>query len=607
MAFKFSIGGSGGPGLSASKSTYYTTIAQGALIAALTDPFGAGSTYTVVGSAPAQLALASDGRIVAGMGAQAVGQAYTIVVRATKGQRAVEEPLTFTAIADPLETPVTDAQRYMFWSTRSRFPSGSLVTAASATNYVMTRIVLASTVHTVTNPRFHFSGFASTEGGNSPQETVLPGNATVIDGVWISVNGAAPVALTFGGQAGVSIASGNIGAWTDEPTITVPREASVAIYTLYHTAAAEKQIPVYRIQTARGERVWGATDAATLTPMLSAPATASTASLDTGFGQSQPAYYGPDMTVARGWDGRPVVLGVVDSIGEARQEYAAEADTRGNLGWLRRWLDKDDPSYRRVPFMMMGMPGAGSARELGTNATLRWQVLDQAAAFNASSALPFTVAVNQLGQNDSNSTYSTMQGNWTGFVDRFKTRYPGMRMIATGVLPRTTSTNFWTTREGQTASQYNEWASTTNGWGNGFKWQLEAFKEAGGGGRLAGYISTKPYWYDAGAPGTWPIVADTYTLAAQAGTDGTTPYTSFQTTTPPRIADILIGGGAALSVLSVTGTGPYTVTTSSNTAVVPSGTVMRPQVSPEGVHPFPSAVQAIVAAIPQSQKALLAP
>jgi hypothetical protein len=300
------------------------------------------------------------------------------------------------------------------------------------------------------------------------------------------------------------------------------------------------------------------------------------------------------------------VLGVVDSIGEARQEFAAEADTRGNLGWLRRWLDKDDQTYRRVPFMMMGMPGAGSARELNTNATLRWQILDQAAAFNTSSALPFTIAVDQLGQNDVNSTYATMQNNWSGFVDRFKQRYSGIKIVATGVLPRTTSTNGWTARDGQAASQYNEWSSTTNGWGNGFKWQLEAYKEAGGGSRLAGYISTKPFWYDAAYPGTWPAAADTYTLAAQAGTDGTATYTTIQTATAPRIGDLLYGGGVSLQVQAVTGSGPFTVTVPSTATVVPSGTAMRPQGSPDGVHPLPSSVQAIVAAIPQSQKSLLA-
>lgn len=502
-------------------------------------------------------------------------------------------------------TPIVDASRFMFWSTRSRFPSGALVTAASATNFVMTRIVLASPTHAVTNPRFHFSGFACTEGGNSPQETVLPGNAMVIDGVWISVNGAAAVPLAFAGQAGVSIASGNIGAWTDEPTVTIPAEASVAIYTLYHTAAGEKQIPVYRVQTARGERVWGAADAASLTPMLTAPTTASTASLDTGFGQSMPAYYGPDLTVARGWDGRPVALCMVDSIGEARQEFAVEADMRGNLGWLRRWLDMDDQTYRRVPFMMMGCPGAASARELTTNATLRWQVVDQAAAFNSGSALPFNVAINQLGQNDTNASATTMQNNWAGLVDRFKTRYPGVKVVPAGVYPRTTSTNNFTSREGQTVATYNEWSAPANGWGNGNKWLLEAFKASGAGSRVSGYIDTRGAWLDPAYPATWPAIVDTYTLAAQAGTDGSTAYTSIQTTTAPRLADVLVGGGGAFQVLAVTGTGPYTVTTSSSTVTIPAGTIMRPQTTPEGVHLMPAMVAAAVAAIPQSQKASL--
>ncbi|MBB4611731.1 hypothetical protein ACFFNU_15850, partial [Sphingomonas yabuuchiae] len=99
-------GGIGAAGLIASKATYLVNISQGALIAALADPFGTGSTYSVVGTPPSQLAL-SDGKIVAGSGAQVEGQA-TIVIRASKGQRAIEEPLTFTAQAasvTPTPTP----------------------------------------------------------------------------------------------------------------------------------------------------------------------------------------------------------------------------------------------------------------------------------------------------------------------------------------------------------------------------------------------------------------------------------------------------------------------------------------------------------------------
>lgn len=104
MAFKFNIGGGAGPGLSASKATYLVNISEGALIAALTDPYGTGSTYSVVGTAPSQLAL-SNGKIVAGAGAQVEGQATTIVIRVSKGQRAIEEPLTFTALAAVAPTP----------------------------------------------------------------------------------------------------------------------------------------------------------------------------------------------------------------------------------------------------------------------------------------------------------------------------------------------------------------------------------------------------------------------------------------------------------------------------------------------------------------------
>jgi hypothetical protein len=92
-------GGGGAAGLAADKATYLSSVAAGALIATLTDPYGGGSTFSIVGSSPATLALASSGRIVAGAGAQTPGQASTIVIRATKGSRAIEEPLLFTAVA----------------------------------------------------------------------------------------------------------------------------------------------------------------------------------------------------------------------------------------------------------------------------------------------------------------------------------------------------------------------------------------------------------------------------------------------------------------------------------------------------------------------------
>lgn len=423
-----------------------------------------------------------------------------------------------TPTATPTPT-VGNPDRYMFAFTRLRMPSGALVTAVSDTPFVMTRIIAGSPQNAVTSVRCHFAGFASTEGGNAPQESVLPGNATILDGFWLSI-GSSKVRATFDNASGATIDSGTSGVWTDPIDLAggIPANSDVAMTTAYHTATGEKQIPVYRIQAGRGERVWGGADLASVTAHLDTPNDFSTASLDTGSGQSQPAYYGPDLCVAKGWDGRPVVLGAVDSIGEARQEYAVEADTRGNLGWLRKWLDTADSTYGRVPHFLIGMPGAKSQLELTTGALLRWQVIDQAAQFNTGRALPFTVLIDQLGQNDLNSKYTTMKANYVGFIDRFTTRYPGIRVVATGVLPRTTSTDLWMSRSGQTLVTGNEWGTPTNGWGVGFKYQLEAYKESGAEGRIAGYIDTRPFWYDSTAPGTWPV------LASQPTPEGVHPY-----------------------------------------------------------------------------------
>ncbi len=130
---------------------------------------------------------------------------------------------------------------------------------------------------------------------------------------------------------------------------------------------------------------------------------ASTTELDLAYGTvSKRQFYGPDFMVGKDWDGRPVALVAGDSIGEARQEYAANADGRGNVGWLRRWLDTDQ-GLGCVPHLMIGMPGAVAFRDLtgsgSTIATHLWDVLDQVAAFNGS-ARPVTVLINQYGQND---------------------------------------------------------------------------------------------------------------------------------------------------------------------------------------------------------------
>ncbi|WP_425376295.1 hypothetical protein [Rhizobium vallis] len=336
-----------------------------------------------------------------------------------------------------------DPDRYMFFATRNRMPSGALVTAAAGTNYVCSKIVVSSPSYRTNTFRFHFSGFASTEGGNSPQETIYAGNATVIDGLLIRVGGAFH-ACSFAGAAGVTIADQSQGAWSDPLTLAdaVAAETDIEIWLFYHTDAGQMQLPVYRIQKHRGERIWGAADYASLLAFKDTPDADSTPALETNYGgQTQPQYYGPDFMVAKGeWDGRPVALVACDSIGEARQEFSAAADQRGNLGWLRKWLD----SAWRIPHLMIGMPGAAAFRELtgsgASIATRRWAIVDEIIAFNGGKR-PFTVILNQMGQNDTTTPYSTFfTTRYLGFVNRLRARYSGVKIVALPPLGRTSAT-----------------------------------------------------------------------------------------------------------------------------------------------------------------------
>ncbi|MGO7588020.1 hypothetical protein [Rhizobium leguminosarum] len=341
-----------------------------------------------------------------------------------------------------------DPDRYLFFGSRARAPSGNIVTALAGTNYYCCKIVVPSPQFVTRTFKFHLPGFASTEGGNSPQESTVtgtigaPGNSVVVDALYTIIAGV-PHQCKFGGNNGVTVVDQTNGQWCDDLTTPdVPPETDIELWLFYHVAVGEKVWPVYRIQKHRGERIWGANDNASLLGFMADPLADSTPALDTGYGtQSQPQYYAPDcFMLAKGdWDGRPVALAFVDSIGESRQEFSAAADARGMIGWLRRWLDKN-AGLGRIPFCMIGMPGAGSVREYtGTGsaiATRRRDIIREIIAFNGGK-WPFTVVVNQLGQNDTSTLYNTwFNTNYRSNVTRVRAEYPGVKIVAIPPLGR---------------------------------------------------------------------------------------------------------------------------------------------------------------------------
>jgi lysophospholipase L1-like esterase len=341
------------------------------------------------------------------------------------------------AVALPAKAAV-DPNRYMFFATRARMPSGALVTAALGSNYVCSKIIVNTPQYDTNTFRFHYSGFALTEGGNSPQETVVtgvigtPGNSTTIDLAFARINGVF-YPLKFSAADSAVVVDQTNGIWCDPLVLpkAVRAKSAIEIWTFYHTAVGEKQYPVYRVQKHRGERVWGASDLASLLAFKDNPLAASTPALDANYGlQNQAQYYGPDFMVAKGaWDGRPVVLVPADSIGESRQEFGPAADARGNIGITRRWLDK---GYS-IPHCIIGVPGAAAFREYtGTGssiATRRRDIIREIIAFN-NGKLPFTTILNQLGFNDAATPYATYTSRYTGEVARLRAEYPGVKIVA---------------------------------------------------------------------------------------------------------------------------------------------------------------------------------
>ncbi|MBX5165185.1 MULTISPECIES: SGNH/GDSL hydrolase family protein [unclassified Rhizobium] len=586
-----------------------------------------------------------------------------------------------------------DPDRYMFFASRNRMPSGTIVTAASGTNYVCSKIVVNTPQYKTRTFRFHLSGFASTEGGNAPQETVVtgtigtPGNSVVADAMFIRVAGVF-YQCTFAGLNTLTVADQTNGAWTDELTIPdVDPESEIEIWLFYHTAVGDKIWPVYRIQKHRGERVWGAGDLATLLAFKDTPLADSTAALDTNYAtQTQPQYYGPDFMVAKGdWDGRPVALAIVDSLGEARQQFSAAADARGNLGWFRRWLDRNG-GIGRIPFLMIGMPGSGSVRELTGSgaaiATRRWAILDEIATFN-SGKKPFTVIANQMGQNDTAATYAVFfTTNYRSLITRLRARYPGVRIVAFPPLGRTVSTrtvtltsvgtvvtatiasgisglatgqtvsisgaaqteyngNVVITVTGPTTFTYNFAGSATspatgsisandlyaraeyqnvsanNSWpadgtdASG-KWRLRNDILAKTSGCCDDAIDTYAAWVSGVRDGVWPGMLElpSTTVTVQAGTDGVANYTTIEVADasifgPEQEINTYAGpdGIARLSTTSIGSISGNTITISIPRAtVLPAGSIVRPSVTPDGVHPYGAVIDRIAGSIPQSEK-----
>lgn len=527
-----------------------------------------------------------------------------------------------------------DPERYMFFATRNRMPSGAIYTTLANNSYIATKIKVGGPEFKTRTFRFHFSGFASTEGNLSPQETVVtgsvgtPGNSVVIDEFLVRYKGRFYPCTFDGGSGSVTVADQSNGAWSDPLTIPgeVDAEADLELWTLYHVAnAGEKVWPVYRVQHHRGERVWGGANLAAIQAYKGMPDAASTPALisasgDAGYGlQAQYQHYGPDFMVAKGdWDGRPVALVAADSIGEARQEYGPNADARGNLGWLRKWLDKKG-GIGRLPHHIMGMPGAAAFRELtgagSSIATRRWAVLDQITAFNGGK-LPFTAILNQLGQNDTTTPYTTWWSRLMGLTTRLRSRFPGVRLVHLVPLGRSANSQEYKDASAMAYGANNVWpADATDASG---KWRLRNDLLALKDGIADACIDTLMAWQGSAGVAKHPTYEELpwSTLSEAAGSDGTATYITFKVADaskyqPEQQLRVYSADGASLlgtggTIASISGN-TITLQLAISTVCPPGARLYQLPVNfSDGLHPLPILIQRVVEALPANEKAKLA-
>jgi hypothetical protein len=440
-------------------------------------------------------------------------------------------------------------QPYHFAGTRLVDPQSFLSVSTSARQYAVSQVFVGFPDYPTRNPRFYFPNWIL--GGTGVQEQD-PGNSKLVQAAAFVYGGTA-YPITFAGQTSVTIASGG-GVWSDPVALSLPADASGFVRTADFHAMSDNRAGMYRMIAGLGEVAQsGSSD-------LSAKVMAGGIS----GGGSVPDYYGPSAMIVQGTPaGRPVVLTVGDSIGYGNSEPVNTADARGNRGYLHRGLDGLSNSAVRIPYKNCTVPGAKAVdvTSIAAGAFRRRDEMIQAARAFSGGALPFTCVLSEMGTNDNQSDATAWKATLAAYYDFFTSRY-GVRVVAPTLAPRTavSATSKWTNLADQTVNANYLWP------GNGQT--MHDWIATGAGGHLTAGIDAQAAW-DGGSSGKIRVDVTAFTTTlASASIVGASSFSL--TASPPAgsflVFDVNTASAEALQVVSVTGTGPYTVTVNGSAA-----------------------------------------
>lgn len=351
------------------------------------------------------------------------------------------------------QTRKRSENRYMITGNGWRHNAAAYAIAAGYEHGVATHCYISDDYWTF-SPRFLYSNFYLTTSGSGGQEANV-GNAVTIEAVSIQVGVGVPIVLTFDGAGSRTIADGD-NAWTDgNRAVAIPPRTLVKVTTAWYVPTG------YRPGGAQGLRIYFG-DRAESGPASLAAKVLSPATISSTLPTNTDVYpVTPNLGVALGWDGRPVVL---CAAGTSIEEGAGRARiTSGPLG-ERSHVDYGMTSTKNGALRYPNATWAkGGAVAGGITATSGFK--KRKAAIDAlGSDLPFTTVLALIGTNDQQSNADTWRSVISVAIAEIKAAWPGASLGVVTFMPRATSTDGFQTVGNQAFStHWSTWpASNAN-------------------------------------------------------------------------------------------------------------------------------------------------
>ena len=467
------------------------------------------------------------------------------------------------------------ADKYFFSSNGFRGPTERRALGASAL-FGVSEKWFVSDPYPTRSPRFLFCNWYLGT-GNAGNQEVVNGNAVTIEGVSISIAGAAPIQLTFGGANSI-VQEDDSEDWTDANDIIIPANTLCCVRTawaiansaLYISAPANGLSPMFKD---KAEYSGSAT--------LAAKVMAGGISATVPTGALVYALM-PHAMVAKGNDGRPVGLIVGTSIAQGVGQSRFMRSKLGELGPAGLGMTSTFGGAQRYPAANFAVSG-GYAAGITAKAT---GLAKRFRAFAQLPNLPFTFLYSDFGTNDQNATAATWKAALAACFAAFKETWPTVRVIQQTMLSRVASTDAMTTVANQTLA--TNWAYPAGSYWTIHSWFLSLCD-----GLIDAVIDIQDTLDNVpggGVRGKWRVDildgwATTLTAIANVGAASVTLAAQ------PRPGAILAFlGGTAEGVIAsypyASTASPFTVPLLAVTAQShASASAVQEGVSPDGVHP----------------------